>query len=83
MLGMKPHPRSESTGKAVPSIILSGSYVATIDAKGNGRFRKCCCTSADRGNRYSSYLPNNKVAPCEKTYIFQLSQKATIMMVVI
>lgn len=61
MSGVKPHPRSESVALAVPSLILSGSYVTTIETKGNGRVRIRSCTSADRGNRHSSYLPNNKV----------------------
>lgn len=58
---IKPQPRSESVAIAVPSLILSGSYMTPSESKTTSRVRIRSCNSADRGNRHSSYLPNNKV----------------------
>ncbi|XP_074036460.1 uncharacterized protein isoform X1 [Leptinotarsa decemlineata] len=71
--GLKPQPRSESIAITVSELLLNGSSVTSFDSKAT-RIRTRTCSSADRGNRHSSYLPNNKVAPCEKTYVFQPTQ---------
>lgn len=44
----------------------------SLEAKAN-RTRIRTCTSADRGSRHSSYLPNNKITPYEHTYVFNAS----------
>ncbi|CAH1154356.1 unnamed protein product, partial [Phaedon cochleariae] len=66
---VKPQPRSESIALTVPELLLNGSSMASYDSR-SVRIRTRTCTSADRGNRHSSYLPNNKVVPSERTYIF-------------
>ncbi|XP_057660577.1 uncharacterized protein LOC130896456 [Diorhabda carinulata] len=71
--GAKPQPRSESIAIIISELLLNGSLATSLDSKCL-RIRRRTCTSADRGSRHSSYLPNNKVAPCEKTYIFQPTQ---------
>ncbi|KAH1017469.1 hypothetical protein HUJ05_008107 [Dendroctonus ponderosae] len=71
--GLKPRPRSESRAFIVSELLLKGASKMSLEAK-SVRIRARTCTSADRGNRHSSYLPNNRVAPCEKTYIFEPTQ---------
>ncbi|KAJ8938881.1 hypothetical protein NQ318_016085, partial [Aromia moschata] len=73
--GVRPQPRAESAAFAVSELLLNGgtSTTACFDSR-TMRVRSRACNSADRGNRHSSYLTHNKVAPCEKTYIFQPSQ---------
>ncbi|XP_063921605.1 uncharacterized protein LOC135136314 isoform X1 [Zophobas morio] len=68
--GTKPQPRSESVAFAISELSLHES----VNYLDKTRVRSRTCISADRSNRHSSYLPNNRVAPCEKTYIFQPSQ---------
>ncbi|KAG5877984.1 hypothetical protein JTB14_032215 [Gonioctena quinquepunctata] len=72
--GVKPQPRSESIALTVSELLLNGSSIASSNSIKSTRIRTRNCSSADRGNRHSSYLPNNKVAPCERTYIFQPTQ---------
>ncbi|ERL84908.1 hypothetical protein D910_02331, partial [Dendroctonus ponderosae] len=72
--GLKPRPRSESRAFIVSELLLKGASKMSLEAK-SVRIRARTCTSADRGNRHSSYLPNNRVAPCEKTYIFEPTQQ--------
>ncbi|XP_072401398.1 uncharacterized protein [Diabrotica undecimpunctata] len=71
--GVKPQPRSESIAVVISELLLNGTSISSIETK-SIRIRTRTCTSADRGNRHSSYLPNNKVAPCEKTYVFHPTQ---------
>lgn len=71
--GLKPRPRSESRAFIVSELLLQGASKMSLEAK-SVRIRARTCKSADRGNRHSSYLPNNRVAPCEKTYIFEPTQ---------
>ncbi|RZC42924.1 uncharacterized protein BDFB_005577 [Asbolus verrucosus] len=70
--GTKPQPRSESIAFTVSELLLTDSS-SSLENK-SFRVRSRTCISADRNSRHSSYLPNNRVAPCEKTYIFQPSQ---------
>ncbi|XP_050310192.1 uncharacterized protein LOC126746125 isoform X2 [Anthonomus grandis grandis] len=70
--GLKPQPRSESKAFIVSELLLKGSSKASLEEK-SVRIRARTCNSADRGNRHSSYLPNNRVAPCENTYVFEPS----------
>uniref|UniRef100_A0A6P7F5I0 Uncharacterized protein LOC114326088 n=1 Tax=Diabrotica virgifera virgifera TaxID=50390 RepID=A0A6P7F5I0_DIAVI len=58
--GVKPQPRSESIGVVISELLLNGTSISSIETK-SIRIRTRTCTSADRGNRHSSYLPNNKV----------------------
>ncbi|XP_030761818.1 tip elongation aberrant protein 1-like [Sitophilus oryzae] len=71
--GVKPQPRSESRALIVSELLLNGSSKASFESK-TVRIRARTCNSVDRGNRHSSYLPNNRVAPSENTYVFQPSQ---------
>lgn len=68
--GPKPQPRSESRSFIVSELILKGSSKLSLETRSK-RIRARTCNSADRGNRHSSYLPNNKVAPYENTYVFE------------
>ncbi|XP_068897613.1 uncharacterized protein [Tenebrio molitor] len=70
--GTKPQPRSESVAFSISELSLNESSNSP-ESKAI-RLRSRTCISADRNSRHSSYLPNNRVAPCEKTYIFQPSQ---------
>ncbi|XP_066156596.1 uncharacterized protein [Euwallacea fornicatus] len=67
--GLTPQPRSESRSFVVSELILKGSNKTSLEAR-TRRIRRTC-NSADRGNRHSSYLPNNRIAPYENTYIFE------------
>lgn len=69
--GLKPQPRAESIAFTVSELLLNQSSTS-LESKAV-RIRRNC-SSAERGNRHSSYLPNNRVAPVEKTYVFQASQ---------
>ncbi|CAG9854868.1 unnamed protein product [Phyllotreta striolata] len=69
----KPQPRSESIAIIISELLLNGSSTTSFDSK-SLRIRTRTCTSADRSNRHSSYLPNNKVAPCEQTFVFHATQ---------
>ncbi|CAG9761028.1 unnamed protein product [Ceutorhynchus assimilis] len=71
--GLKPQPRSESRALIVSELLLKGSSKMSLEAK-SVKIRARTANSADRGNRHSSYLPNNRVAPCENTYIFEPTQ---------
>lgn len=57
--GLKPQPRSESVAFVVSALVLNSSSNSTETKCTRVRIRSC--NSADRGNRHSSYLPNNKV----------------------
>lgn len=66
MSGVKPQPRSESVAIAISELQLQGDPCPTPSHHGQrGRGRA----------RHSSYLPNNKVSPCEKTYVFKASNQ--------
>lgn len=70
--GLKPQPRAETVALTVSELLLKeGSSVEeTIQ-----RVRTRTCNSADRTTtRHSSYLPSNRVSPCERTYVFKASQ---------
>ncbi|XP_044272182.1 uncharacterized protein LOC123016052 [Tribolium madens] len=67
--GAKPQPRSESVAFSVSDFSLTEPTVTEKAV----RLRSRTCISADRTNRHSSYLPNNRIAPYEKTYIFRPS----------
>lgn len=73
--GIKPQPRAETVALTVSQLLLKdvSSNTSTLEA-GAARIRARTCNSADRGNRHSSYLPSNRVSPCEKTYVFKPSQ---------
>ncbi|XP_018563642.1 uncharacterized protein LOC108905316 isoform X2 [Anoplophora glabripennis] len=66
--GLKPQPRAESVAFTVSELLLNGTTTTAAMESTMMKMRVRGCTSADRGNRHSSYLPNNK------TYVFQPSQ---------
>ncbi|KAJ8984996.1 hypothetical protein NQ317_016907 [Molorchus minor] len=70
--GVKPQPRAESTAFAV-SELLNCSLTTSLEYRA-AKVRSRVCNSADRGHRHSSSFTHNKIAPCEKTYVFQPSQ---------
>lgn len=69
--GKKPQPRSESIAIAVSELQIDTCSTPLGGPRSRSRSR---CPANDK-NRHSSYLPNNKVTPCEKTYIFKASNK--------
>lgn len=69
ILGTKPQPRSESVAFSVSELVLKDA----ADSERTCRVRYRTSNSADRNSRHSSYLPNNRIVPCEKTYVFQPS----------
>ncbi|XP_060529678.1 uncharacterized protein LOC132704051 isoform X2 [Cylas formicarius] len=71
--GPRPRPRSECASFAVSELLLQTSCKTSVEYK-SARVRLRTCSSADRGNRHSSYLPNNKIAPSERTYVFEPSE---------
>lgn len=73
--GLKPQPRSESVAFAVSELLLKDGSSNSLENKAS-KIRARTCSSADRGNRHSSYFPSNRIAPCEeKTYVFNPSQE--------
>lgn len=70
---MKPQPRAETVAFAVSELLLKDASSTSLETKAS-RTRVRTCTSADRGSRHSSYMPNNRVSPYEKTYVFTASQ---------
>ncbi|XP_017772416.1 PREDICTED: uncharacterized protein LOC108559595 [Nicrophorus vespilloides] len=73
ILGIKPQPRAETIAFAVSELLLKDpSGVNTLDSRSN-RTKVRTCNSADRGGRHSSYFPNNRITPCEQTFVFEPS----------
>lgn len=73
--GKRPQPRSESIAIAVSELHLQGDPCATPLGGPRGRSRPTRCSTTEKTTRHSSYLPNNKVTPCEKTYVFKASNQ--------
>ncbi|XP_076266784.1 uncharacterized protein LOC143200250 isoform X2 [Rhynchophorus ferrugineus] len=71
--GVKPQPRSESRALIVSELMLKGTSRLSYESRAV-RVRARTSNSVDRGNRHSSYLPSNRVAPAENTYVFQPSK---------
>ncbi|XP_044754270.1 RING finger protein B-like isoform X2 [Coccinella septempunctata] len=71
--GLKPSPRAESIALTISELLLKDPSVHSLETKA-AKVRSRTCNSADRGGRHSSYLPSNRVAPSEKTYVFNPSQ---------
>lgn len=68
--GLKPHPRAECVAFAVSEFLLKGTNNSQECRSARTRSR----TAVDK-TRHSSYLPQNRVSPYEKTYVFQPSQQ--------
>ncbi|KAK9890770.1 hypothetical protein WA026_012115 [Henosepilachna vigintioctopunctata] len=71
--GVKPSPRAESVALTVSELLLKEPSSNSLEAKAT-KVRMRTCNSADRGGRHSSYLPTNRIAPSEQTYVFKASQ---------
>lgn len=54
---------------------MQGDPCATPSGGPRGRSRPARCPTTEKTTRHSSYLPNNKVTPCEKTYVFKASNQ--------
>nr|CAI5831057.1 unnamed protein product [Callosobruchus analis] len=74
IVGLKPQPRAESIALTISELHLKSSSAASDHKCTKMRSR---VSSADRGNRHSSYLPSNKIAPCETTYMVRESDVDT------
>ncbi|KAK4875540.1 hypothetical protein RN001_011962 [Aquatica leii] len=72
--GIKPQPRAETVALTVSQLLLKDSSSTSLETNA-ARVRARTCNSADREKRHSSYLSNNRVSPCEKTYVFKASTK--------
>lgn len=72
--GVKPHPRAECVALAVSDLLLKGTNPQGSQQEcRNARTRLRTSNSADCKSRHLSYLPQNRVSPFEKTYVFQPS----------
>ncbi|KAF5290221.1 hypothetical protein FQA39_LY14775 [Lamprigera yunnana] len=73
IIGVKPQPRAETVALTVSQLLLK-DLSSPLESNA-ARTRSRTCNSADREKRHSSYLSNNRVSPCEKTYVFKATPK--------
>lgn len=77
MNGVKPQPRAECVALAISELLLTDSSSgATLESRmARTRSRTSSNSGMDKNARPSSYIPQNRVFPYEKTYVFKPSQE--------